>query len=395
MDRKLKILLILIEPPLPFGNAGSRWFHVLYHQLKANGHEVRCLVASGVEKDIAKAKEVFADVDPPMAVFPFDRKTGLLQKLKSYLYPHRSKFSSDFLNTFQSLEPDSFDVIHVEQTWAGWVTRQWSHKTLLNVHFLQAIDLQYVKPKSLKERLLYKRYFKTEKQLISEFPFVRTCTPRLEKTIKGFGLPKKILETVPFGIDLSLYPFIPAAKRQSREPIVTLIGNMGWYPSASSAERLLKHLWPRIRQEVPSARCRIVGWKARAALKDYLHMEGVEILENVPDIAPYFEEASVLVYPPVRGSGMKIKVQEAMAFGVPVVTTSEGSEGLPVVDREHMGLSETDEGLIERAVEILQSPDLQERLRTNARALLESFCDPKATVGAIEDLYQKILETQG
>ena len=55
-----------------------------------------------------------------------------------------------------------------------------------------------------------------------------------------------------------------------------------------------------------------------------------------------------MVYAPSRGSGMKIKILEAMAFGVPVVTTSEGVEGFPAVDGVHAGVCEDDAGLIER-----------------------------------------------
>lgn len=58
--QKLKILLILIEPPLPFGNAGSRWFHVLLKELEARGHHVDTLVVSGVDSDIKKAQIKFA-----------------------------------------------------------------------------------------------------------------------------------------------------------------------------------------------------------------------------------------------------------------------------------------------------------------------------------------------
>src|SRR4029453_11452473 len=69
-----------------------------------------------------------------------------------------------------------------------------------------------------------------------------------------------------------------------------------------------------------------------------------------------------------RGSGMKIKILEAMAFGVPVVTTSEGVEGLPAEDGVHAGVCDDDDGLIERAVDLLQDPGRQERQARPRRA---------------------------
>jgi glycosyltransferase involved in cell wall biosynthesis len=84
---------------------------------------------------------------------------------------------------------------------------------------------------------------------------------------------------------------------------------------------------------------------------------------------------------------MKIKILEAMGFGVPVVTTSEGVEGLPAVDGVHAGIAEDDEGLTERAVLLLQDPHAQNRQRAAARQLLEQHCGPESTVAAVESIY--------
>lgn len=386
----LRILLILIEPPLPFGNAASRWFHVLYNQLLERDHDVRVLVASGVERDIEKTKEVFKDSKYDLQIFPFGKSSGFKDKIKNFLFPHQIKFSPDFHMALKQAKPESYDIVHIEQTWAGWTGLKWPEKSLINVHHLQTIDLEFVKPKTLKDSLLYKRWFATEKKLLSQYPYVRSCSPRLEPYIKSWGH-KKHVQTIPVGMDPSLYPYIESSARQSDEPILTLIGNMGWYPSISAAQRLLDKLWPSIKKQVPQAKCRIVGWSARTALKNYLDLPDVEILENVPEIQPYFNEASVMLYAPSRGSGMKIKVLEAMLFGVPVITTSEGSEGLPVEDMVHCGLSDDNEDLIKKAVTILKSVELQESLRTNARQLVSSHCGPKETVNQIEDFYKLIL----
>jgi hypothetical protein len=80
-----------------------------------------------------------------------------------------------------------------------------------------------------------------------------------------------------------------------------------------------------------------------------------------------------------------------MAFGVPLVTTSEGVEGIPAVDGEHAGLCEDDAGLIDRAVALLQDPARQNRQRKAARELLERHCGPVPTVDGIEAIYSKMM----
>lgn len=385
-------MLILIEPPLPFGNAASRWFHVLVQGLKSRGYPMDVLVASGNPVDFKKARDVFANWKN-MHIFPFASPRGPLSKIQTLLKPHNYSFNSQFRSRLKELNPDSYDIIHVEQTWGGWMAWPWPHKTLINVHFLQAIDLENVTPRHFRDRLLFNSWFRAEKKILEHFPFVRTCTPRLREAIAAWG-PKKILASVPFGIDSSLYRFIPTEERQNREPIVTLIGNMAWSPSLSAARRLMEQLWPSISQKVPGARLRIVGWSARTQLAQYLDQPGIEIIENVPDIEKYFAEASLLIYAPGRGSGMKIKIQEALAFGVPVVTTSEGAEGLPAQDMIHMGLCDEDAGLIDRSVKILSDFSLQESLRKQGRRLVEEVCGKDTTVEQIEELYSQMLRSR-
>ncbi len=383
--------MILVEPPLPFGNAGSRWFHVLLKGLDQRGHEVDVFVVSGVTSDIEKAKKIFA-ARKNFFIFPFAINQCFFDKIKTLVAPHRYIFNQESRKKFAELQPENYDIIHVEQTWAGWIGFKYRLKTLINVHFLQSIDLGSSRPKSLKFLLLYKSWFLAEKFILSKYPFIRTCSPRLTEAIRQWDSKRPLVTTVPFSLDLSLYPWIPKEKRHNRRPVITLIGGMTWYPSVSAAERILRELWPEIKKQVPDAVLKIVGWSARAALKDYLELEDVKILENVSDIQPYFEEASVMLYAPVRGSGMKIKVLESLAFGVPVVTTSEGAEGIPAEDMVHMGLCEDNAGLIARTVKILMDPELQERLRLDGRKLLATHCGEEKTVNDIEQIYFKILE---
>ncbi len=171
---------------------------------------------------------------------------------------------------------------------------------------------------------------------------------------------------------------------------MSVIGSMNWYPTHSAAVRLMTRLWPGIKARVPTARVQLVGWGAKAAMKDFAGMPDVMIAENVPDTRPYFERTGVMVYAPARGTGMKVKVLEALAYGVPVVTTSEGVEGLPAADGVHAGVCEDDNGLIDRAVNLLTDPTAGNLLRVAGRRLLESHCGPGPTVDRFEQLYQKI-----
>ena len=140
-----------------------------------------------------------------------------------------------------------------------------------------------------------------------------------------------------------------------------------------------------------NARLQIVGWEARRALREYLPQPGVAVAENVPDARPYFERTTLFLYAPERGSGMKVKVLEAFAYGVPVVTTSEGIEGIAAQDGIHVGCSDDDEGLCERAIALLGDQSLQERQRRAARELVNQQCRPDVVLDQLETCYAEML----
>ena len=98
-----------------------------------------------------------------------------------------------------------------------------------------------------------------------------------------------------------------------------------------------------------------------------------------------------MVYAPERGTGLKVKVLEALAQGIPLVTTSEGVEGLPAMDGVHAGISDDDSGLVEKTIALLQDRERQERQRVAALAMLQTHCGPEAFGDRLEHCYKATL----
>jgi polysaccharide biosynthesis protein PslH len=387
--KSLKILLVMIEPPLPFGNAAARWFYVLVKGLVERGHKVTVFAACSNPEDISKAKSLFPDPEYDLRCYGFANQTGISGKIKTLLQPYSYMFSSRLKQDLAVELSQPFDILHLEQLWSGWLGQHHVLRALLNVHHLIWIDQQFVKPTTIQQTIERYLAVSTEKRLLRKYRYIRSCSPRLSPEIVKENSKAEIIN-IPVGIDLSQYEFIPESQR-THEKMISVIGSMGWYPSFSAAKRLITQLWASIKQQVPEAKLQIVGWSARSTLQEYINLPDISILENVPDTQPYFEQTSVFLYAPSRGSGMKIKILEAMAWGVPIVTTSEGVEGLNAEDGIHAGISDSDNGLIERAVSLLQDMSAQNRLRTNARLLIEKQCSPKVTLDAIENTYRTML----
>lgn len=386
--KPLEIVVALTDPPLPMGNAAARWFYVLVRGLHERGHKVTTLVACDNPSEVEESRTLFPQSQYDLRFFQPDQRRGLKAKWRSWNEPYSYRYSDALRTSVRELMRSGADVLHLEHLWSGWIGREFVDQALLNIHYLFEIDLAEDSRSSLEQRLRTYMTSRAERTLLRAYPHIATLTPRLTQRVRELS-PGSRVETAPLGFDLGLYPFAPKPESEAG-PVVALIGSFNWRPTYSSAERLITKLWPVIRKRRPDAKLMIVGRKAKSALAELVRGLEVELVEDAPDILPYWRKADVLVYAPSRGSGMKVKVLEAMALGVPVVTTTEGVEGLEARDRVHAGISDEDPGLIDRCVEILDDRKLALEMCSGARALVEATCAPQVVLDRFESLYAKI-----
>jgi len=392
--KPLRVVVVTIEPPLPFRHATARWSYVLLKGLAERGHRVTAFTSLSEPETIEELKSLCLAPNIELRCYASGTRSWVRSKWQTIREPHSHLFDAAMRRDLEAELNRGFDVLHLEGTWAGWLGRgPQACKSVLNFHNLYAIDVPHESVRGLSERLRNRLRREAERRLLRSYPRLITVTPRLKAAARAIA-PRASIHVVPLSLDLALYPFVHARRRPT-QPVISMIGSMDWRPSHTAAIRLLTRLWPSIKERVPRATLRIVGRNARSALSAHSGGPDLEIAENVCSTRPYFESSSVLLYAPERGSGMKVKVLEAFAYGVPVVTTSDGVEGLPARDGVHAGLSDDDGGLIERAVHLLNDRDRQEQQRVAARQLLERHCDANAALDAVERCYCEIVAGGG
>lgn len=384
----LRIVLVLVDPPQLTGSAMGRWYYVLLKGLVQRGHRVTAFVACERAEQCTAAGELFPPPEYDLRGYEFSRGGGLTDKWRSYREPYSYVYSPELRRALAQTLAGGFDALHLETQWGGWLGIGHERRSLLNIPYLYEIDWADAEGGKPADRVLRRRALAAERWLLRRFRFIRTLTPRLTDAARRHN-PQAQIETVPLAFDASLCEFRPA-KLNVDTPIVGLVGSFNWRPTYSAAIRLLTRLWPEIKRRVPNARLLLVGREARSALAEYVDDPAIEIAENVPEVLPYLRRIDVMLYAPSRGSGMKVKILEAMAYGVPVVTTSEGTEGLNAIDGEHVGLCEDDAGLIERAVTLLTDRERAEQQSGAARKLVETDCDPERALDALEKVYRQI-----
>jgi glycosyltransferase involved in cell wall biosynthesis len=384
----MRVLIVTAQPPLPFGHAAARWFYVLLRELTRRGHRVTMFSACATEREKAEAQALFPRPEYDLRCHRYPERGGWASKLQTLRRPYGYMFSPELERDVRAEAERGFDVLHLEEVWCGWVGRPWRERAFINFHNLYDVDLQFSPPRGLADRARRALLFRAEHRLAREYGTLVGLSEPIAAFLRQLN-PRARTFTVPLGLDVSRYAFT-AEERAPHPPTVGLIGSFSWVPTYTAGLALLHRLWPRIQREVPEARLLLVGRDARTALKDYVGLPSVEIHENVPDTAPYFEATDVMLYAPQVGSGMKVKVLEALAQGTPVVTTRDGVEGLPAVDGVHAGICDDDAGLVERTVALLKDAALRRARRLAGRELIERTCGPGPTVDALERVYEAV-----
>ena len=172
---------------------------------------------------------------------------------------------------------------------------------------------------------------------------------------------------VPTGVDTEF--FRPSGRRERDRSRVVFTGSMDWMPNEDGITWFCDEVLPLIRQRVPEASLSIVGRSPSRAVKALAtRHERVDVTGTVDDVRPFMEEAAAFVVPLRVGGGTRLKIFEAMAMEVPIVSTTIGAEGLPVRDGVELLIADDPQSFAASVVMLLEERDTARRLAAAAAA---------------------------
>lgn len=175
--------------------------------------------------------------------------------------------------------------------------------------------------------------------------------------------------TVPNGVDTEYFRS-SGDLRQGNHLLFT--GVMDYEPNVNSIIYFIERILPRIQREIPDAKLTVAGRSPAPKLLAAAALDpGITITGGVPDLRPYFDQASVYVAPMISGAGLKNKILEAWSMSKPVVATSMACSGIEPVEGENVLIGDTSEEFARKVVEILRNPGLRNRMGACSRRTAE------------------------
>lgn len=191
--------------------------------------------------------------------------------------------------------------------------------------------------------------------------------------IRAFAPAGARIEVIPNGIDTEVNRPNPMIEPEPYTLIYT--GAVTYHANYDAVDYFIREVWPLIRARTPKARFVITGGTGKVNVSHLAGQPGVTFAGYLPEIAPAVQKSWLVVVPLRVGSGTRLKILEAMALGVPVVSTRKGAEGLNVHPGEDILIADTPAQMVETICQLFEDGERRARLAEAGRALVEREYD--------------------
>jgi GT2 family glycosyltransferase/glycosyltransferase involved in cell wall biosynthesis len=241
-----------------------------------------------------------------------------------------------------------------------------------------------------KARIEYLRALRYELRALPPFDQVQVCTPQNRRYLLSFlpSLAPRLKQGLRAGIDAAHYQFRP----DGREPFTMLfLGSFRHDPNRVAVDWFVREVLPYVRARRPTARLVIAGSDPPPAYTYADQAGGLDMLGYVDDVRVPLSQYAVFVCPILSGSGVRVKLLEAFAAGMPVVSTVIGAEGLAGKDGEFCALSDSPAGFAERVLRLFDDPEAAAAMARRARAEVEAHWDMATITRKLADGYAEMV----
>lgn len=396
----MKVLQLCNKPPYPPVDGGTLAMNSITQGLLEAGCEVRVLslcsdkhpVLESRMPDSYRQATHFEAVHVDLNLHPLDAGMAMLCG-ESY---HVKRFENKAFarRLAEVLEEETFDVVHVESVFLTPylpVIRAHSRaKVMLRAHNVEHTIWRRV---AQGERSPFKRWYLKhlsltlaayEREHLNDYDGVVSITENDAEQLRTMGC-RRPMVAIPFGIT-------PDGEVSVEEEPNSLfhIGSMDWMPNQEGVRWFLEQVWPKVHERMPQLTLYLAGRKMPEDLMR-LDMEGVRVLGEVPDAMYFISSKQINVVPLLSGSGIRVKIIEAMSVGKVVVTTTIGAEGIGCTDGVDVLIADTPEQYVDQLYRCVSDPAFRQEIGSHAARLIAERFGSKQLTEQLLDFYYQIL----
>lgn len=396
----MNILLLCNKSPYPPSEGGPMAMNSIVNGLTEAGHKVKILAVNSEkyhikDKDIPqsyKDKTNIELVDVDLRIRPIDAFKNLFTD-RSY---HVERFiSEDFRNKLiEILKKDRYDIVQLEMIYmAPYIEtiRAYSDaKIVLRAHNVEHLIWDRIAkktkfpPKKWYLNHLVRTLKAYELNAINEVDGIAAITYRDAAFFRGETAVPVV--DIPYGVKPE--EFTPNYEIKAK-PTLYHIGSMNWMPNEEGILWFIKNVWDKLSAREPDIVLNLAGRHTPKWLMN-LKKKNINVLGEVPDAKEFIKDNDIAIVPLLSGSGIRIKIIEAMAMGKTVITTMVGAEGIQYSEYENIIIADNPTKIVETICRISKEPEELKRIGRNARKLVEDIYDNKKIIERLLIFYDEI-----
>jgi glycosyltransferase involved in cell wall biosynthesis len=305
----------------------------------------------------------------------------------------------------------TFDLIHADQLSMAWWGRMAARMaksgpphTLLDEHnaiYMLTRRMAEVESNHLRRALMTREaraFARYEAGMCRAFDALLTVTEEDREHLLALfpphereGLMGKFT-VVPICVDPQQVS--PIAHRDGKAPTILHLGTMFWPPNVSGVLWFAHQVLPLIHRQMPEARFVVVGRNPPPEVQALASDPRIQITGYVDDPTPYLEAAGAFIVPLHAGGGMRVKILDAWLWGLPIVSTPIGAEGIEVQDGSNILMATDAPAFAQATLRLLTDPVLNKQLRTHGRAWVEAHYAWQVAYSKVNEVHARLLGKQ-
>ncbi len=393
----MKVLMLV--PFLPndqMSGGQTRWYNLIKHLSKTHKITLMCLIKDDWERKFIPELSKYCE---KVMVFKRPKSPWTLRNLfltfvsfnplvviRNFSLEERSAIKKELANNkYDLIHAETFYVMpHIPSTKTPIILVEPTIEFSVYQHYVDHEVPFILKPiymfDVIKLKFWEKYYWKRASKLFA--------VSEDDKKIMQTEIPEINVGVLANGVDSDHFSEKNIAK--AKNPTILYVGNFKWMQNVEAVDILINEIWPKIKMEVKDCKLWVVGVNMPEHILEFSKKDpDIKITEGLSDIREAYKASTVLVAPIKGPGGTRLKVLEAMASQLPVVSTSVGVAGLGVIAGTHALVSETISGLTELTLKVLKNKEFGEKIGKQGKGFVEENFDWETIVAKLNKVYEK------